>query len=107
FAGKSHANPVPKAPEWDLDHGSVIWLYIDLAKARDGGKFAVTLTDAPGIAAIVRSTPETPISHEIERPTLKQLRRDAEEWLRNVELRRLGAPMSTPKPRLECWMELN
>jgi superfamily II DNA or RNA helicase len=91
---------VAEEPEaWSDDKGDTQWYLYDLS---DGG----ILDDPSRIAALVRSTPETPRRCVIERETLTDIRQKVEKHIKNTYLKKIQAPVGV-KPKLKAWMELN
>lgn len=86
-------------PRWSDAAGLTVWACFDL----DG---KTVLTEAGAIAALIRSTPETPRSIKVERALLSELRGKVEKQLTAEFLRPLQAPLGVT-PVLKCWMELN
>ena len=86
-------------PRWSDAAGLTVWACFDLE-----GK--AVLTEAGAIAALIRSTPDTPRSTKVERASLSELRSKVEKQLTAEFLRPLQAPLGVA-PVLKCWMELN
>jgi len=55
----------------------------------------------------IRSNPNTPRRCGTEERTLKEIRQKVLHHIRNTYLKQVQAPVSAPKPKLMCWMELN
>lgn len=86
-------------PLWTDTAGLTVWACFDLQ-----GK--MVLTEAGAIAALIRSTPDTPRKTSIETTSLSELRKKVEKQLIAEYLRPLQAPVGVA-PVLKCWMELN
>jgi hypothetical protein len=119
FSGKQHAQPgsravffcyaLPARPvseaspddqaAWTLEAGYVQWYLLDLG---DGS----IREEAPQIADVVRSTPDTPRRCEIAPATLKQAREKIEKHIKNTYLKKVQAPLGV-EPVLRAWMEIN
>jgi len=119
FSGKQHAQPglravffcyaLPARPvseaspddqaAWTLEAGYVQWYLMDL------GNGAIR-EEAPQIADVVRSTPDTPRRCEIAPATLKQAREKIEKHIKNTYLKKVQAPLGV-EPVLRAWMEIN
>lgn len=89
----------PGQPRWSDRAGFTVWLCYDLAGER-------VLTEPGAIAALIRSTPETPRRCAIDRAALSELRKRVERQVIADYLRPLQAPVGVT-PILKCWMELN
>lgn len=89
------------APEnaWDADAGRTGWYLYDIAK-KD------IIEDAPRIASVIRSLPETPRSVVLDPVSLREVRLQVERHIKNTYLKQIQAPVGI-KPTLKCWMELN
>ncbi len=94
-------------PAWDtekedysLEAGPTHWYLYDLDKK--------TILEEPG--DIVRSI-ESKKNHkrrcEMEQKTLIEMRAEVRKHIRNTYEKKLDLPLDAPKPRLDCWMELN
>lgn len=120
FSGKSSPKPDSKAvffcyriprpdpnlietetgqPRWSDAAGLTVWACFALEDQQ-------VLTDVGSIAALIRSTPDTPRKTAIEHATLSDLRKRVEKQLTAEFLRPLQAPLGVA-PVLKCWMELN
>jgi superfamily II DNA or RNA helicase len=119
FSGKQHAQPgsravffcyaLPARPvseaspddqaAWTLEAGYVQWYLLDLG---DGS----IREEAPQIADVVRSTPDTQRRCEIAPATLKQAREKIEKHIKNTYLKKVQAPLGV-EPVLRAWMEIN
>ena len=119
FSGKQHtqrglravffcyalpARPVSEAsPDdqsaWTLDAGYVQWYLLDI----DKGSIA---EEAPQIADLIRSVPDTPRICAIDPATLKQAREKLEKHIKNTYLKKVQAPLGVTAV-LRAWMELN
>jgi len=86
-------------PRWSDAAGLTAWACYDLEGKR-------VLTDAGSIAALIRSTPETPRRTTFDRGQLSELRKKVEKQLVIDFLKPLQAPLGVT-PVLKCWMELN
>lgn len=84
---------------WTLDAGYVQWYLLDL----DTGTVA---EEAPQIADVIRSTPETLRRCAIDPASLKQAREKIEKHIKNTYLKKVQAPLGV-EPVLRAWMELN
>ncbi|MFN3626097.1 MAG: hypothetical protein ACK4TP_18845 [Hyphomicrobium sp.] len=93
------ADPELGADGWTATPGDVRWYFRDAAT----GEIA---EDAARIAALVRSTPETPRRLNAPRTTLAEAREAVEKHIRNGYLKQMQAPVGV-KPILKAWMELN
>jgi len=86
------------SPRWSESAGSTVWICTD-----PEGK---TIADSPrSIADLIRSAPETPIQHALDRAALSKLREKIEKELIKTHLRPLQAPIGV-SPVLKCWMEV-
>ena len=119
FSGKQHPRPgtravffcyaLPARPvsetspddqaAWTLQAGYVQWYLLDLASG-------TILDEAPRIADVIRSTPQTPRHCEIAPVTLKQARERLEKHIKNTYLKKVQAPLGV-EPVLRAWMEVN
>ena len=119
FSGKQHPRPgtravffcyaLPARPvsetspddqaAWTLQAGYVQWYLLDLASG-------AILDEAPRIADVIRSTPQTPRDCEIAPVTLKQARERLEKHIKNTYLKKVQAPLGV-EPVLRAWMEVN
>lgn len=86
-------------PRWSDAAGLTVWACFDLQTDK-------ALTDVSAIAALIRSTPDTPRKTAIERATLSDLRKKVEKQLTAEFLRPLQAPLGVA-PVLKCWMEMS
>ena len=84
---------------WTADAGDVQWYLYDLASGK-------IFEDAPRIADLIRSTPDTPRKVEIDRTKLSDIRVIVEKHIAKTFLRKVQAPVGV-KPVLKAWMELN
>jgi hypothetical protein len=67
----------------------------------------LTIAETPRtIADLIRSLPDTPIHHSLDRAGLSKLRAKAEKELIKTHLRSLQAPIGI-SPVLKCWMEIS
>jgi superfamily II DNA or RNA helicase len=121
FSGKAHPSPESKAvffcyalpapgagvegnastdaDAWSTETGFTQWYVYDLASE--------SVEEEPSvIIGIIRSDPETPRQHIIERETLSEIRKKIEKHIKNTYLRRVQAPQGV-KPSLKAWMELS
>jgi superfamily II DNA or RNA helicase len=117
FSGRRHVKPgtravffcyARKAPdvsgEWTEAAGDVVWYLYTLA---DEQIHEAPLDLSPdAIAALIRSTPETPRITLIEQPLLAEIRTKVEKHIKNTYLKSAQAPIGV-KPILKAWMELN
>ena len=62
--------------------------------------------EAPQIADVIRSTPDTPRRCEITTAALKQAREKLEKHIKNTYLKKVQAPLGV-EPVLRAWMEIN
>ena len=86
------------AARWSEPAGETVWLCTD-----PDGK---TIADTPRtIADLIRSLPDTPIHHALDRAGLSKLREKVEKELIKTHLRPLQAPVGV-SPVLKCWMEV-
>ena len=119
FSGKQHPKPgtravflcyaLPARPAgqvqledqsaWTLDAGYVQWYLLDLASGK-------IIEEAPQIADVVRSVPETPRHCKIAPDTLKQAREKIDKYIKNTYLKKVQAPLGV-EPVLRAWMEVN
>lgn len=116
FSGKEHLSPGAKAvflcyrlpaedkalpPEeaWNGQAGRTGWYMYDLAAKQ-------ILEEAPKIAPVIRSTPDTPRKVVLPPATLREVRLAVEKHIKNTYLKQLNAPLGV-KPILKCWMELS
>lgn len=84
---------------WSEPAGETVWLCTD-----PEGK---TMAETPrSIADLIRSLPDTPIHHSLDRAGLSKLREKVEKELIKTHLRPLQAPIGV-SPVLKCWMELS
>jgi hypothetical protein len=87
------------AARWSESAGETVWLCTD-----PEGK---TIAETPRtIADLIRSLPETPIHHSLDRAGLSKLREKVEKELIKTHLRSLQAPIGI-SPVLKCWMEVS
>ena len=87
------------AARWSESAGETVWLCTD-----PEGK---TVADTPrAVANLIRSLPETPIHHSLDRAGLSKLREKVEKDLIKTHLRSLQAPIGI-SPVLKCWMEIS
>lgn len=87
------------AARWSEPAGETVWLCTD-----PEGK---TIAETPrNIADLIRSLPETPIHHALDRAGLSKLREKIEKELIKTHLRPLQAPVGV-SPVLKCWMEVS
>jgi superfamily II DNA/RNA helicase len=85
--------------QWTEDAGRAAWYLYDLESR--------TISDSPdSIAAVVRSTPETPRRRLMPDQTLSEIRTSIEKHIKNSYLRQVKAPVWV-KPALKAWMELD
>ncbi|MCG8624811.1 MAG: phospholipase D-like domain-containing protein [Proteobacteria bacterium] len=91
-------NPDP----WDLE--KTVWYFYDSAT----GKISkdTLLTDAKEIAPHIRSQPRDARDCRMDKPSLKQIRQEVEDVIKNTHLRDMNAP-NWVLPKLKCWMEVN
>ena len=120
FSGKAHSTPGSRAvffcyriprpdakiidtetnqARWSDAAGLTVWACYDLASDKP-------LTDTGAIAALIRSTPDTPRLVKLEHTSLSDLRKKVEKQLTSEFLKPLQAPLGVV-PVLKCWMELN
>jgi len=93
------AEPVNGEQPWTEAAGESIWLFYDLSTEQ-------ITADSAEIAALIRSTPDTPRRCEIVQDTLSDIRRKIDKHIKNTHLKSLQAPLGV-KPSLKAWMELN
>lgn len=87
------------AARWSETAGSTVWLCTD-----PEGK---TIADSPrAIADLIRSQPDTPVHHTLDRAGLAKLREKLEKELIKTHLRPLQAPIGV-WPVLKAWMEVS
>lgn len=84
---------------WSESAGSTAWICTD----PEGKSIAGT---PRGIADLIRSLPDTPIHHALDRAALSKLREKIEKELIKTHLRPLQAPIGV-SPILKCWMEVS
>ena len=84
---------------WTEEAGDTKWYLYDL-------ETGAIVDDAPGIAAVIRSTPTTPRVRAIADATLAEIRSKMEKHIKNTYLKSVQAPVGV-KPILKAWMELN
>ena len=83
-----------------LEAGPTRWYLYDLDQDK--------IIETPGrIIDSIRSEPRTPRRCTTEETTLKNIREKIRHHVRNTYLRQVQAPLTSPPPRLLCWMELN
>lgn len=116
FSGKEHLQPgtkavflcyrlpaedktVPPEQAWEGAAGRTGWYLFDIASKQ-------ILEDAPKIAEVIRSLPNTPRIVAMNQTTLREIRLDVEKHIKNTYLKQVQAPVGV-KPTLKCWMELN
>ncbi|RWQ46943.1 helicase-related protein [Mesorhizobium sp.] len=119
FSGKQHPKPKSKAvffcysrpafdkdvsarsgeDEWTPEKGDVKWYLYDLAAE-------IVREEAPSIAELIRSTPETSRLTKMGRPALSEIRTLVEKHITKTYLRKVQAPLGV-KPILKAWMELS
>ena len=86
--------------EFTLEAGPTRWYLYDLD--RDD------IIQTPGrIIDSIRSRPRTPRRCTTEEKTLKHIRQQVRRHIRDSYLRQVQAPLTAPRPKLVCWMELN
>ena len=86
--------------EFTLEAGPTRWYLYDID--RDD------IIETPGrIIDSIRSKPRTPRRCTTEEKQLKDIRQKVLRHIRDSYLRQVQAPLTAPKPRLVCWMELN
>lgn len=85
--------------DYTFEAGRTHWLLYDLDSD-------AIIEEPTRIAEAIRCTDQTPRHCTEARPKLLELRRKAEQLLRNSYLRSLNAPL-TVKPHLRCWMEIS
>src|SRR5208283_4269413 len=84
---------------WSEAAGDTVWVCTDPA-----GK---DIAQSPReIAKLIRSLPETPLHHSLDKMELSKLRVKIEKTLTNTHLRSLQAPIGV-SPVLKCWMEIS
>jgi superfamily II DNA or RNA helicase len=91
--------PEGETDDWSADDGLTRWYLFDLATERID-------EDAPPIAEVARSLPDTPRVLTTDRVTLAEIRRKVERHIKNTYLKKVDAPAGV-SPSLRCWMELN
>jgi hypothetical protein len=84
---------------WTVSAGDVQWYLYDVATGD-------IQEDAPLIVDRIRSSPETPIAHQMEKVKLSEIRTAIEKHISKTYLRRVQAPVGI-KPILRAWLELN
>jgi superfamily II DNA or RNA helicase len=94
----SEASPDDQAA-WTLEAGYVQWYLLDLEK----GSIA---EEAPQIADVIRSAPDTPRRCTIDPNTLKKAREKIGKHIKNTYLKKVQAPLGV-EPVLRAWMEIN
>ena len=83
-----------------LEAGPTRWYLYDLDMEE-------IIESAGEIVESIRSRPQTPRRLRIEEPTLEDVRKRVLRHIRDTYLKQVQAPISSPKPKLLCWMELN
>ena len=63
--------------------------------------------DVGDVAACIRSTPQTPRRTRFELEELVAVRKRVMDHIANSYERAAQVPAGAPRPRLDCWMELN
>ena len=87
------------AARWSESAGETVWLCTD-----PEGK---NIAESPRtIADLIRSLPETPGHHSLDRAGLSKRRDKVEKQLIKTHLRSLQAPIGI-SPVLKCWMEIS
>ena len=86
--------------EFTLEAGSTQWFLHLLGSGQ-------TISDPSRIAPAIRSEVFTERRCKMEHRSLVQIRDEVLKNIKNTYLKRVDAPMTAPKPKLVCWMELN
>ena len=86
--------------EFTLEAGPTRWYLYDLDQEQ-------ILESAREIIESIRSNPKTPRRRRMEETTLQAIRKKVRLHIRDTYLLQVQAPISSPKPKLLCWMELN
>lgn len=89
--------------EFTLDAGPTRW-YLWNA---DAERIIEAGDDIGDVAACIRSTPQTPRRTRFELDELVAVRKRVMDRIANTYERAAQLPASAPRPRLDCWMELN
>lgn len=115
FSGKEHPAPGTKAvffcyrlpaadlsqppdQQWNGEADRTGWYLYNLSEGQ-------IHEDAPKIADIIRSTPETPRVCREKHETLREIRLKVEDHIRKTYLRQVQAPVGHDQ-QLICWMEI-
>ncbi len=86
-------------PRWSDRAGITVWMCIDL-------EIDKIITEPGAIAELIRSYPDTPRVCSINRQTLSDLRKKADEKIKTDYLKPLQAPVGV-EAVLKCWMEVS
>lgn len=89
--------------EFTLEAGPTRW-YLWNA---DTDQIAEAGDDIGEVAACIRSTPQTPRRNRFELDELVAVRKRVMDHIANTYERAAQVPAGAPRPRLDCWMELN
>jgi len=83
-----------------LEAGPTRWYLYDANQDR--------VLESPGeIAESIRSRPKTPRRCVEDKTELKNVREKILKHIKNAYLKKVDAPIDSPKPKLVCWMELS
>ncbi|MDE0120293.1 MAG: helicase-related protein [bacterium] len=86
--------------DFTLEAGPTRWYLYDIESGQ-------VIERVERIINSIRSQPGTPRRCTTEEETLKEVRQKVERHIRNTYLKQVQAPMTAPKHKLLCWMELN
>ena len=86
--------------DFTLEAGHTRWYLFDTATGEIG-------ETAAAIAGHVRSAPKHQRALALDANVLVDARKAVLAHVKNTYLRQVDAPLSSPEPRLVCWMELN
>ena len=89
--------------EFTLEAGPTRW-YLWTA---DTDRVVEAGDDIGDVAACMRSTPQTPRRTELDLDDLVKVRNRVMSHIANTYERSAQVPAGAPRPRLDCWMELN
>ena len=87
------------AARWSESAGDTVWVCTD----PEGKDIAQSHRE---MAKLIRSLPDTPTHHSLDRKGLTELRAKIEKQLTNSKLKTLQAPIGV-SPILKCWMEVS
>ena len=86
--------------DFTLEAGPTRWYLYDLDREE-------VIESTARIVESIRSLPRTPRRCNMGEKTLKNVRGKVLRHVRNTYLKQVQAPLTAPKPKLLCWMEMN